>query len=91
MKVRVNLKILGDVHGVGFRYSTIEIARDLELVGFVRNNLDGSVEILAEGEKEKLENLITWAKKGPPLSKVEKIDVSWSNATGEFSGFGVLK
>ena len=88
---RVKIIIFGDVHGVGFRFSAIQLARDLELNGWVRNNSDGSVEIVAEGEKEKLKNLITWAKKGPPLSEVEKIDVSWSNATGEFSGFGALK
>ena len=86
---RVQIIVFGDVHYVGFRFSTIEVARDLALVGWVKNEPDGTVQIVAEGEKEKLENLITWAKKGPSLAEVEKIEVNWSSATREFSGFEV--
>ena len=85
---RVHLIISGDVQAVGFRFTAIEVARDLGLVGWVRNNPDGTVEIVAEGPKEKLENLITWAKSGPFLAKVENVKVDWEQATGEFSGFG---
>lgn len=86
---RVNIRVFGDVHYVGFRFSTIEVARDLGLTGWVKNEPDGSVRIVAEREKEKLENLVTWAKKGPTLARVEKIDVRWGKATGEFSSFDV--
>jgi acylphosphatase len=86
---RVNVRVFGDVHYVGFRFSTIEVARDLGLTGWVKNESDGSVQIMAEGEKEKLENLVTWAKKGPMLAKVKKIETSWGSSTGEFSSFDV--
>ena len=86
---RVSVQVFGDVHYVGFRFSTIEVARDLGLTGWVKNEPGGSVQIVVEGEKEKLENLITWAKKGPTLARVEKIDVRWEKATGEFSSFDV--
>jgi len=82
---QVHLIVSGDVHTVGFRYSTIEIARDLGLVGWVRNNPDGTVEIVAEGPKEKLENLNILAKKGPPFANVEEVEVDWQQASDEFS------
>lgn len=86
---RVNIRVYGDVQGVGFRFTAIEVARDLGLTGWAKNNTDGSVEIVAEGPKERLENLISWAKKGPPLAGVEKVDVEWEEATGEFDDFTV--
>lgn len=84
---RVNIRVFGEVHYVGFRFSTIEVARDLGLVGWVKNESDGTVQIVAEGEKEKLENLVTWAKQGPLLARVEKVEANWEKATGEISGF----
>lgn len=86
---RIHLLIFGDVHGVGFRFTAIEVARDFGLVGWVRNRPDRSVEIVAEGLKEKLEKLASWARKGPPPAKVGKVDVSWEKATGEFEEFGL--
>jgi acylphosphatase len=89
MMGRIRLIIYGNVHGVGFRFSAVETARDLGLVGWVRNKPDRSVEILAEGPKGDLEKLINWAKKGPFLANVAKIETSWEKATGEFTSFGV--
>lgn len=89
MNSRMHIVVYGDVHGVGFRFTAIKIARDLGLTGWTRNNEDGSVEIIAEGPKSKLENLATWVKSGPPLAKVEKIKVDWGLVTGEFSAFDV--
>jgi len=86
---RVQIVVYGEVHYVGFRFSTIEVARDLGLTGWVRNNPDGTVEIVAEGEKGKLENLVTWAKRGPMLAKVENVKVEWREASGEFENFDV--
>ena len=86
---RVQIVVYGEVHYVGFRFSTIEVARDLGLTGWVKNEPDGTVQIIAEGEKEKLENLVTWSKQGPSLARVEKTETKWSEATGEFSSFDV--
>lgn len=86
---RVYLLISGSVTGVGFRLSTIHIARELGLTGWVRNTRDGKVEIVAEGPEERLKNLVTWTHKGPLLARVDKVSVDWQEATGEFTTFTV--
>ena len=72
---RIKIKIEGQVHGVGFRYNAFLIAKKLGLVGLAKNLEDGSVEIEAQGDSQKIQDLIEWAKKGPPSAKVSKIDV----------------
>lgn len=84
---RVHLLISGDVTGVGFRLSAVYLAQDLDLTGWVRNTQDDKVEILAEGEEEKLQNLVTWARKGPPAAQVDNVDIEWEEGTGEFANF----
>lgn len=64
----------GRVQGVGFRYSTQAEARTLGVLGYARNLDDGSVEVLAWGEAEQVDALITWLKAGGPRSaRVEKV------------------
>nr|WP_039954031.1 acylphosphatase [Vibrio caribbeanicus] len=68
MKVMKNCErftIKGHVQGVGFRYHTYLEARKLDLVGYAKNLTDGSVEVIACGEKEPIETLATWLKSGP--------------------------
>jgi acylphosphatase len=86
---RVHLVVRGRVQGVYYRASTRDRARRWQLHGWVRNCTDGSVEIVAEGEKETLEQLIAWCHTGPPGAMVTAVDVEWQAATGEFSGFMV--
>lgn len=73
-------------------------AQRLEVTGWVRNLPAGKagledrrVEIVAEGEKSKLTKLIKLIKKGPPLSRVDSVDVSWQKASREFEGFEIVK
>lgn len=93
---RVHIFISGEVTGVGFRLSTVYIARDLGLTGWVRNLpagrqvQKGRVEIVAEGSKEKLDKLIAWVWEGPPLAQVEKVNVEWEEAGKEFKEFKIL-
>jgi acylphosphatase len=68
--------ISGKVQGVSFRFYTQEQANRLKLRGFVRNLDDGRVEIVAAGEREDLENLLEWAKKGPPAARVKDVIVT---------------
>jgi acylphosphatase len=64
----------GKVQGVGFRYSTQQQASQLGVLGYARNLDDGSVEVLAWGEPEKVEALIAWLKAGGPRSaRVDKV------------------
>lgn len=66
--------VYGMVQGVGFRYSTQREAQNLGLTGYARNMDDGSVEVLACGEAQKVEQLIDWLKAGGPRSaRVDKV------------------
>lgn len=86
---RVYLLISGDVQGVGFRWYVADSARALELVGWVRNLHTGEVEVIAEGKREHLEQLVTECREGPPYSQVEDVKVEWQSATGELKGFRI--
>jgi acylphosphatase len=86
---RVHVIVQGRVQGVYFRASARDRARQLSLSGWVRNRADGSVEIIAEGEKIRLEQLVVWCHGGPPGAVVTDIEVEWQEATREFTGFVV--
>ncbi|MBL7155453.1 MAG: acylphosphatase [Candidatus Portnoybacteria bacterium] len=88
-KKQVILKIYGRVQGIFFRDSTRRKARKLGLTGWVRNESDRTVKVVAEGEKKKLEELIKWCYNGPIIARVEKIDVEWQEAAGQFEGFEI--
>lgn len=81
--------VTGLVQGVYFRATTRDVARDLGLFGFVRNLRDGSVEVIAEGPREKLEELISFLQEGPSPARVASVDVSWDSAVELPNGFEV--
>lgn len=88
MKKQVILKIYGKVQGVFFRDSARRKAEELNLVGWVRNEPDGTVRIVAEGGEENLKKLIEWCRaSGAEYSEVEKVDIDWREPTGQFSLF----
>lgn len=89
--MRVHISIHGQVQGVFFRHSAKQEAERLGIVGWVRNNPDGSVEIEAEGDKVQLEEFVRWCQKGPPSSYVEKVDVEWGETTVNFKTFEILR
>jgi len=72
---QVHLRIEGRVQGVGFRYHTEKTARQLGLVGWVRNLPDGSVETWAEGPKDRIETFVAWCHEGPASSRVSQVAV----------------
>ncbi|OLS33245.1 MAG: Acylphosphatase [Candidatus Heimdallarchaeota archaeon AB_125] len=86
---RVEIKVFGLVQGVFFRASTRDVGRKLGLKGTVRNMNDGSVEIIAEGTEEKLSKLIKFAKQGPPSAEVYDVQVTWIQAKGDMTYFGI--
>ncbi|MFW6160948.1 MAG: acylphosphatase [Acidobacteriota bacterium] len=89
MKERAHILVSGRVQGVFFRDSTRSWAASLGLRGWVRNMDDGRVEAVAEGEKEKLEQLINYMREGTPYSQVEDVEVKWEKYTGEFGDFRI--
>ncbi len=72
----LHLVIHGKVQGVFFRKYTCDKAKELKLKGIVRNLPDGSVEIFAEGDADRLKELVRWCYKGSPGSKVENVEMS---------------
>jgi acylphosphatase len=88
---RVHLVVTGRVQGVWYRASARREAERRELSGWVRNREDGAVEAVAEGEAPRLEDFVSWCRRGPPAARVDGVDVEWSEATGEFAGFCVRR
>ncbi|MFQ6105886.1 MAG: acylphosphatase [Candidatus Hydrothermarchaeaceae archaeon] len=88
--VRAHVYISGRVQGVFFRSHTRDMAVKLGLRGWVKNLWDGRVEAVFEGEKDKVEEMIIWCRKGSPYAKVEDIEVLWESYTGEFKSFDVV-
>ena len=84
---RLHAVVRGDVQGVGFRYFLQRKARELDLRGWVRNNDDGSVELVAEGPRDRLEELRRAAEHGPRMARVDRVDAHWSGATGKLDAF----
>ena len=71
---RLHLTIHGRVQGVFFRAYVKKHAKKLNLTGFVKNNNNRTVEVVAEGNEHQLEELLKYCRKGPLLSRVESID-----------------
>lgn len=88
-KVRAHIFISGRVQGVFFRSHTAEKARELGITGWAKNLPDGQVEAIFEGEKEKIQNLIEWTKRGPEFARVNGINVEWEEYKGEFEDFEI--
>jgi acylphosphatase len=89
MKSRSHIFVSGKVQGVFFRENTREKAAEFGLNGFIRNLQNGKVEAIFEGEKEKIEKIIQWIKKGPETTQVENIEINWQNYKGEFKNFEI--
>jgi acylphosphatase len=81
------VRIYGRVQNVGFRYGAAKCARKHEVLGFARNETDGSVYIEAEGDEEALRKLLDWCHRGPWLAKVERVEEEWGGPRKGFNGF----
>ena len=86
---QVHLFVRGRVQGVYFRASAQREARRLGLTGWVKNRVDGAVEVLAEGEEEEIKELIGWANRGPGSARVDNVDVRWRSFTGDYPDFRI--
>ena len=88
-KARAEFIVKGMVQGVGFRYFVWRHANDLWLKGYVRNNYDGSVQVIVEGSRDSIDGLRDLLKKGPSRSWVESCTASYSDFSGEFINFDI--
>ena len=88
-KVRAHVIISGKVQGVCYRMETQHAAEQAGVSGWVKNRFDGTVEAVFEGEKEQVDQIIEWCRKGPPLSSVSNVSIRWESFTDEFPGFEI--
>jgi len=86
---RLHAIVKGLVQGVGYRFFVIRRAELLGLTGWVKNLPDRTVEVVAEGDRELLEELIKELWKGPSAAQVTDVVVNWERYTGEFKNFDV--
>jgi len=86
---RLQATVHGRVQGVSFRFYTRRRATELGLTGHVRNAWDGSVEVVAEGQRAGLEELLAFLRVGPPAAVVTRVDARWVVPTNAFDRFEV--
>jgi acylphosphatase len=84
---RARIRVTGVVQGVGYRYFVRNSAVSLGVDGTVRNMPDGSVQVVAEGERGLVDELIRQLRVGPRYASVEGMDVRWEEPRGDLSGF----
>ena len=82
-------KVYGKVQGVWFRKYTLDSARDLGVVGMVKNLVDRTVLVNASGKDENLRKFKELLENGSPHSRVDKIDYSWEDSSIEYSTFEI--
>ncbi len=88
--VQIHIRVDGHVQGVGYRYFVYDFAQSRSLTGWVRNRHNGEVEILAEGTRSDLENLLTHVRRGPSRSMVTDLKFDWSFASNLYDKFSLL-
>ena len=66
--------VRGSVQGVGFRDATVRMAREIGVLGWVRNAEDGTVLVHAEGAEAAVDNLVEFLREGPPAARVEEVE-----------------
>lgn len=86
---RLAARFDGHVQGVGFRFTTVEIARDFAVQGYVQNMVDGSVKLVAEGDENELMRFLDALRAAHIFRHVIREDLSWPTATGDLEGFTV--
>ena len=90
-RTRMSVIYSGRVQGVGFRYTTKTVAMGFDVTGTIRNLSDGRVEMLAEGDREELEQFRQAIRDSGLEGFIRDEQVSWPSATGEFRGFEIVR
>lgn len=89
-KTRAHVVISGRVQGVFFRMETKQVADSFNVSGWVKNNRNGTVEAVFEGEKAAVHSVVEWCRKGPPNSKVSSVNVIEEDYKDEFRRFEII-
>ena len=83
-------KITGSVQGVFFRAEAKKIAEELGIKGYVKNEPDGGLTIVAQGDDNSIEKLEEWCRKGPPRAQVEDIQKKIQPAKNQYQDFEII-
>ena len=86
---RLHAIVFGQVQGVSFRFYTRDTASELGLTGWVANRYDGSVEVVAEGPRPMLDQLLQFLHQGPSMARVDQVQHDFLPATREFKRFTI--
>jgi acylphosphatase len=86
---RVEVYVSGIVQGVGFRYFTRKIAKEIGIKGYVMNLPDGRVFIVAEGAEGQIEKFLSTVRQGPVYAVVKRVELTEKRPTGKFSEFSI--
>ena len=87
--IRAEVIVKGRVQGVWFRQSTCDMAKEQGLTGWCRNNSDGTVSAIFEGDEPAVEFAVNWCAHGPEMARVDDLQIKRTVATGEFNSFEV--
>lgn len=85
----LHIIVNGRVQGVYFRAYTKKQAEKQGITGYVSNKEDGTVEIIASGDQQSLDNLVSWCNKGPLLAKVSNVLIKDYSTTESFTQFEI--
>lgn len=89
MKSNAHVIISGRVQGVWFRANTKQKAEQLGVTGWVKNTSDGCVEAIFEGEERCVKEMLEWCHRGPPLAKIDNVEIKNQNPTNGFDEFSI--
>ncbi len=87
---RLHVVVKGRVQGVYYRATAQREARQQGLCGWVKNRQDGAVEMIVEGEEDRVKDFLVWAQQGPATARVDNADTRWRGYTGEFTDFRIV-
>ncbi|UCG53165.1 MAG: acylphosphatase [Candidatus Latescibacterota bacterium] len=86
---RLHVWVEGLVHGVFFRDTTRQVARGLNLSGWVKNLPDHRVEAVFQGDRESCERILEFVRKGPPSARVDHVEFQWEDDEEDLNGFQI--
>lgn len=86
---RLRIRVFGDVQGVFYRHYAQEKANELDVKGWIRNDPDGSVFIVAEGEEKNVDQFLEWCKKGSPMASIDNVEYNTEEYVGDTENFEI--
>ena len=86
---RLHAVVRGRVQGVGYRAATAQQGRQQGVAGWVRNLVDGAVEVVAEGDEQAVLGFLEYLRRGPNGARVTHVDTEWTEARSDLHGFEI--